>query len=148
MLNINEIATDCYSFISWEKRNFQEVPSNSKINWILPHFENKWGCHRLLSICFMEEKKLERGTLKFQDQRSSSTFWKQMKLPQIAIHLFHGRTETWKRYPQISRSIEFFHILKVNEIATYCYLFIYVMVEKKLERGTLKFKNQMNSSTF
>ena len=82
MLKINEIATDCYLFVSWKKRTLKEVPSNFKINWILPHFENTWDCHRLLLIEVMEETK----------------------------------------YPQISTSTGFFHILKINEIATDCYL--------------------------
>ena len=218
ILKINEIATDCYSFIAWKNRNLKEVFSDVKINWILPHFENKWDCHRLLFIDFMEETKLERGTLKFQDQLDSFTCWKWMRLTQIPMYSCHGSKDNWKRYPHIARSTESSHILRMNEIATDCYslialkkrslkevpsnlkidefvhmlkineiatdcclsiswkrnlkeipsnfkinrilphfenkwdchrlLFIYFMKEKKLERGTLKCQDQMNSSTF
>ena len=91
----------------------------------------------------MEETKLERGNLKFQDQLNSSTCWKYMRLPQLAIYWFHGRKELWKRYRQISRSNEFFHILKIREIATDWYFFI-----SWKKRSTLTFQNQLGYSTF
>ena len=72
MLKINEIDTDSYVFMSWKQRQLKEVPSHCKINWILPHFENEWDCHRLLFTYCIEKKKLERGTLKSQDRRIRS----------------------------------------------------------------------------
>ena len=140
-VEITKLAIDCYLIISWKKPSLKEVTSNFKINWILPHVENTWDCHSLLFTDFMEGKNFERGTVKFQDQMNSSTFWKYVRLPQIGISSFHGRNEVPSHF-KINWVIPH---LKINEIATDCYLS--TSWKKKLERGTLTFQDHLNAST-
>ena len=136
MLSINKIATDCYVCISWKKRSLKAVPSNVKINWISPHFENKWDCHRLLFIYLMAEKTLERGTLTFRDQLTSSTF----EISEVATYCY--LFISWKKtsLKEVASNFKINWVLPHFENKWDCHrlLFIYVMEEKKLERGTLK----------